>query len=150
MRDKKSYSIDGYLDDILGFDGFENFSPKPMYSEGVEKDSLRGQKLNIEVFKIHFPDTQKNSYVWGMNKKIVAAGSMKNAWEVLDEISTTYRLGSPEHIYLHFPKKAPMVSMADGNGRSHILPLTSAEVANFDKSLTYFKIFSIAQETSAS
>ncbi len=120
------------------------------FQNNIRKDSLRGQKLNIEVFKIHFPDLRNSSYIWGMNGQIIAAGSMSNALAVLDEVSETYRQGNPGHIYLHFPKKVSTVSMANGNGHSRILPLTSVEVANFSKGLAHFNVFSIAKEASAS
>jgi len=151
MRNKGKDLLQSYLDDALEFDDFENHGHKPITSNGVKKDSLLGQNLNIQVFKIHFYDVEKNSYIWGMNGKILAAGSMKNAWEVLDEISETYRQGNPKHIYLHFPKKVfATANMVSENGYSHIMSLTSADIAGFDKSLAHFKIFSIADEASAS
>ena len=158
MRNKKRYLIDDYIDDYLEdveFDDFGNRGLKPMISNGIKKNSLRGQKLNIEVFKMHFSDVEKNTYVWGMDGKIVSAGSMRSAWHVLNDIAETYGPGTPKHIYLHFPRKKPETinSTISGNGRSNILPLISADVKNFKMALEVFgglKVISIAQETSAS
>jgi len=44
MRNKKRYLIDDYLEDVE-FDDFGNRGLKPMISNGVEKDSLRGQNI---------------------------------------------------------------------------------------------------------
>jgi len=133
---RKRYQIDDCLEDIeLG----EELLSIP--SSGMGKNSLKGQRVVIEVFDRIFRDGRV-SYEWAMADQTISAGGMEKASDCVEDIVDTLRETNPKHIELMFPP----VKLSRGKTYiSRRKRVTKLKIAGFKAAIQGMMVISIAE-----